>query len=590
LKTNERALNWGQRLFGSFSIAQKIGYGYSLAIGIAVIGATVGLVSGDRYKREAQSRLMVAYQQQYLLSELENSALGLRSHPQALVAVMAKPIWFDYETKKFLSKLRQARSLMAELNTFIDQHPDRLALKNTELKRVLQNYETTIGAYAQFIESLWQKFDPAKLDREELPAAQQQLLDAFRSREAVKLNTQFDRISESLSLVMKTAIEQQNLANQELIRASVLRLQIIITSLAVSAFIAAAMAFYTSRAIARPLKAVKQVAQQVTQDANFDLQVEVLTQDEVGSLARSLNQLIQWIGDYTQKLTFSSQMLEKRNQDLAQALQELQQTQTQLIQTEKMSSLGQMVAGIAHEINNPVNFICGNLFYAEDGIQSLLAAIALYQSHCVPLTSELETKLEDLDLEFLKSDLPKLITSMRLGTERIQKIVLSLRNFSRLDESAIKAVDLHEGIDNTLLILNHRFKKGVEAIKHYGDLPLVACYPAQLNQVFMNIITNALDAMLEDDLQPKHLTIQTEKVADNQVQVKIKDSGPGMPPEVQKKLFEPFFTTKPVGKGTGLGMSICYQIVEKHQGRIEVNSAPGKGTEFAIALPIHQNN
>ena len=345
----------------------------------------------------------------------------------------------------------------------------------------------------------------------------------------------------------------------------------------------------TSRAIARPLKAVKRVAQQVTQEANFDLQVEVSTEDEVGSLARSLNQLIQWIGDYTQKLTFSSQMLEKRNQDLAQALQELQQTQTQLIQTEKMSSLGQMVAGIAHEINNPVNFICGNLFYAEDGIQSLLAALNLYQAHCTPLSSDIETKLEDLDLDFLKSDLPKLITSMRLGTERIQKIVLSLRNFSRLDESAIKAVDLHEGIDDTLLILNHRFKKGVEAIKQYGDLPLVACYPAQLNQVFMNIITNALDAMLEDDLQPKHLTIQTEKVAENQVQVKIRDSGPGMPPEVQKKLFEPFFTTKPVGKGTGLGMSICYQIVEKHQGRIEVNSAPGEGTEFAIALPIQQN-
>jgi signal transduction histidine kinase len=194
----------------------------------------------------------------------------------------------------------------------------------------------------------------------------------------------------------------------------------------------------------------------------------------------------------------------------------------------------------------------------------------------------------------LGEDLPKMLSSMKMGTDRIRQIVLSLRNFSRLDEAAMKSVDIHEGIDSTLLILNSRLKQGIEITKKYGDLPLVECYPAQLNQVFMNILSNAIDALLEQVEQPvKQIVIHTETVTPENnipsVLVRICDNGPGVPPEIRAKLFEAFFTTKPVGKGTGLGLAICYQIVEKHGGRIEVISQVGQGTEFAIALPIQHS-
>lgn len=281
----------------------------------------------------------------------------------------------------------------------------------------------------------------------------------------------------------------------------------------------------------------------------------------------------------------ASAQLRVQATELEQALQELQTTQAQLIQTEKMSSLGQMVAGIAHEINNPVNFIHGNITHVNEYTKNLFDLLNLYQDLYPDPLPEIEELIVDIELDYIMSDLPKIIASMQMGTDRIKKIVLSLRKFSRLDEADVKAADLHEGIENTLLILNHRLKQEVEIIKNYGDLPLVQCYPAQLNQVFMNIIANAIDAMLESDIKPKQIMIQTEKIADNRVMVKIRDNGPGIPPEIRDKIFDPFFTTKPVGKGTGLGLSICYQIIEKHRGKMEVISQPGKGTEFAIYLP-----
>jgi signal transduction histidine kinase len=317
----------------------------------------------------------------------------------------------------------------------------------------------------------------------------------------------------------------------------------------------------------------------------------VITEDEVGLLATSLNQLVQWVGEHTQELELARQTLEQRvderTQELQVALQDLKQTQVQLIQTEKMSSLGQLVSGVAHEINNPINFIYGNLTYANEYTLQLFKLLELYQQQYPTPTNVIRDQLEVIDFDFIRADLPKVLSSMNMGTERIRKIVLSLRNFSRLDEAEMKAVDIHEGIDNTLLILNHRLKQGIEVSKKFDDLPLVPCYPAQLNQVFMNILANAIDVLLSEDTQPtKRIVIQTQKVAHNQIWVRIWNNGSGIPVDIRDKLFDPFFTTKPVGQGTGLGLSICYQIVEKHSGRIEVISEPGQGTEFAIALPI----
>lgn len=274
------------------------------------------------------------------------------------------------------------------------------------------------------------------------------------------------------------------------------------------------------------------------------------------------------------------------NQELATTLQKLQQTQAQLIQQEKMSSLGQLVAGVAHEINNPVSFIHGNIIHVQTYVQELLGLVQKYQHQYPHPSPEIQTEIESIDLNFIRQDLPKTLSSMQLGSQRIRQIVLSLRNFSRLNEAESKVVDLHEGIENTLLILNHRLKQGVEIIRQYGPLPPVDCYPAELNQVFMNILTNSLDAMEAGDVKAPKVTIRTELNAKNQIHVAIGDNGPGISADIQHRIFDPFFTAKPVGLGTGLGLSICYQIIEKHQGKIQVSSSPNNGTEFVITLPI----
>ncbi len=295
---------------------------------------------------------------------------------------------------------------------------------------------------------------------------------------------------------------------------------------------------------------------------------------------------------------------EVRNQaaQLEHTLHELQETQTKLIHTEKMSGLGQLVAGVAHEINNPVNFIYGNLRHASEYTEQLLEILRLYQLHHAHPHSEISTAIKAMDFEFLVEDLPKIITSMQVGSDRIRSIVQSLRNFSRLDEAENKRVDLHEGIDSTLLILQHRLKGNaqfppIEVIKDYGNIPLVECYAAQMNQVFMNIISNAIDALEmrawdNRDNENNLFLIPTIKIitrisVDNsRLLIRITDNGTGMTEEVKKRIFDPFYTTKPVGKGTGLGLSISYQIiVEKHGGIMECISEPGKGTELWIEIP-----
>lgn len=268
-----------------------------------------------------------------------------------------------------------------------------------------------------------------------------------------------------------------------------------------------------------------------------------------------------------------------------------------------MSSLGQLVAGVAHEINNPVNFIHGNIAHLNEYTQDLLRMIYLYQQRHSSYDPEIQAFAEEIDLEFLIEDLQKMLSSMRMGTERIRNIVLSLRNFSRIDEAEFKAVDIHEGIESTLLILQHRLKAksdrpAIEIIRDYGNLPQTECYAGQLNQVFMNILVNAMDALDEVNAQrtceeikenPAQITIRT-LVSDSQwIEIAIADNGLGMPEQVQNRIFDPFFTTKPVGKGTGMGMAISYQIiVEKHGGKLDCFSTLDKGTEFIIQLPIRQ--
>ncbi|MEG4278674.1 response regulator [Microcoleus sp. MON1_C1] len=304
-----------------------------------------------------------------------------------------------------------------------------------------------------------------------------------------------------------------------------------------------------------------------------------------------------------QRLRESEARAREQAQHLQNCMQDLKKTQAQLIQTAKMSSLGQVVAGIAHEINNPINFIYGNISHVSDYIQDLLNLLHLYQQYTPP-NSEIQAEIEAIDLEFLIADLPQIMVSMKGGVNRIQKIILSLRNFSRLDEANIKSVDIHEGIKSSLLILHNRFqaraaRPEIQVMEEYSNLPLVECYAGELNQVFINILSNAIDALNEYNKQrsldnppacPLAITIRTFLLEEkSRVVIQIRDNGPGITAEVKDRIFEPFFTTKPVGEGTGLGLYISYQIVhEKHGGALNCFSEVGQGTEFWIEIPIRQ--
>ncbi|WP_016878237.1 ATP-binding protein [Chlorogloeopsis fritschii PCC 9212] len=370
--------------------------------------------------------------------------------------------------------------------------------------------------------------------------------------------------------------------------------------------VATLMGYFTSRWITRPILRMN-LASQAMASGNLEQTLDNSSVQELNTLAQSFNHMAGQLSESFTALENSKAELEdrveERTSELKTALSELQRTQAQVVQNEKMSSLGQLVAGVAHEINNPVNFIHGNITHLNEYTQDLLRMIQLYQQRHPSSDPEIQALADEIDLEFLVDDLQKMLSSMKIGTDRIRTIVLSLRNFSRMDESEFKTVDIHEGIESTLLILAHRLKErpehpAIEVIRDYGNLPPVECYPGQLNQVLMNILVNAIDVLDEVNAKrtnreieenPSQITIRTSLIDSQSVKIAIADNGSGMPEQVKNRIFDPFFTTKPVGKGTGMGMAISYQIItEKHGGKLECFSTPGKGTEFIIQVPISQ--
>ena len=559
---------WFNHFTRHLSIHRKIGYGYILSISIAILGTGAGLIVGEYYDDKGVEQFRIAQERYARLDHLEKAVWQVKLEQQELIIASEKNELQPQDIKQLQASIAEANIQLSQLKDNLKEYQTLPKGYVKNLKAFLQSCDQEVDAYNQLLEFLLQKLSIPNPTLQDIQAKERILQEIVKGKQGAKV----EKLSKTLDDLVHFTVEQEKHAGATFRRAKVLRLIIIVVSMVLSMVIAMALAVYTSRAIARPIKAVTQVAKRATQESNFELQAPVTSDDEIGVLATSLNQLIQQV---------------------ATQIRELKQAQAQLIQGEKMSSLGQMVAGIAHEINNPVNFIYANLNHANDYTQELLELVNLYQQHYPQPPHQIEDKIEDVELDFIKEDLPKIISSMHTGAERIRQIILSLRSFCHLDEAEMKQVDINEGINNTLLLLNYQLNPDIEVINQYENLPLFECYPAQINQVFWHIISNAIDELRADhkpSFKPQ-IFIQTKLVSSNSIEVRIRDNGKGIEPKIVDKIFDPFFTTKPVGEGTGMGLAICYQIVEKHRGQIQVVSELGKGTEFLVTLPIkHPHN
>ncbi|WP_051037895.1 sensor histidine kinase [Thalassoporum mexicanum] len=558
-------LNWFDRL----SISKKISLGYFAALGVAVLGNLGGVLVGNAYQSGAQNYRTHAAEEAKLIFGFRNAFSDLPGHETHLFAALGSPNEYEEEYTEYQATIVFIEDTWQQLqDLYAKEGSDELHSQDEDIQalgNVVSKYDRTGGAYLADTKELLAQIPPERVLQEDLADMEAQLVE-FNRNISIKDLRDFNRLLDTL--IAKVEVHEQQ-AVSALAVAENTRGLIIFGSMLISIVIAIVIAVLTSRAIVRPLQATNKVAKQVIKESDFDLRAPITTGGEVAELTTTLNELIARV----------KRLLEEQKAATAE----------QLLQSEKMSSLGRMLAGVAHEINNPVNFIYGNLAHANNYTQDLFDLIDTYQAETTSPSPVVEEKLEEVDLDFLAEDLPKLLESMKIGADRARKIVLSLKNFSRIDESQAHPVDIHDAIDSTLLILNNRIKNQVEIKRNYGDIPAIEAFSGSLFQVVMNILSNALDAVQEKAENEGKITITTERKDRNWVQIRIADNGVGIAPEHLTKIFETFFTTKPMGVGTGLGLSISHQMItEKHHGTLTCTSELGVGTEFTIALPIKQ--
>ena len=595
------------------SISQKITLGYGVTIGIAVLGACFGLFIGSTYEEQAARNRDIAVRKAELASHLTQKTLLLALQPQQLLTETDQSVWLRHKISQSQRDISALRTSTTGLETFIQDNIHIAGMG--EGVEVVQPLRLFLDDYELWMESLWLSLrsapvvsqDDASIAVEERLRSDRQAiltteLSAPRARE---LQSHLEELSEQLAHLGHTAELLEIRALEEFETARSLRFWVVTLSLICSTALAILCALYISRMIADPIRQVITQTHRITQEKEFGLRVHVNTEDEIAQLAGSIDQLVRWAGQYTQELEAAQANLEQRVDERTQALKI---AQAQVVQSEKMSSLGQLVAGVAHEINNPVGFIYSNVSHATEYVCDLLDLIEVYRQESEE-TEAIPQKLEEVELPFLEEDVMKVLRSMKSGADRIKQIVLSLRTFSRLDEADLKFADLHEGLDSTLTLLSHRLHLGtenttIEVVRDYGELPLVNCYPGQMNQVFMNLIANAIDALgdtiasgqplssarqgaVSGSVMHPKITITTRVVGDR-CTITVGDNGAGIAAGVRDRIFDPFFTTKPIGKGTGMGLAISYQIiVDKHHGELHCDSQPGGGTLFLIDIPIN---
>ena len=568
------------RSFGNLSISDKISRGYTLALCVAIGGTTVGMLVGNHYYRRTSNHVRIEREIR-VLNKLQVALLRTQNSQERLIDWLEQPEIFD---SKYQELQNNIYSLKLSISEFQNQKREENIVGSQKFRKT---YNLLLLNYVQQLEIVNQKISNLP-DNRDKRGIKRKLLSNF---DIDKIGLQLDKAVDDIAEILDRAALQEDAAREAQQRAQALRLQIIIGSMALSIVVAALLARFTSRAIAKPITAATQIAERVTQESNFQLQVPVSSTDEVGVLAASMNQLILKVN---------------------QLLEELKSEQErQILQNEKMATLGRMLAGVAHEVNNPINFIYGNIAPARNYVQDILDLVKTYETEIPKPPAAVKKKAEEIDMDFIKEDVMKIFDSMQVGAERAKSIILSLKDFSRLDDTVPHPVDLHACIDSSLLILNSRIKLGIEVVRNYGNIPTIEGYMGLLYQVFVNILNNALDAVEEKAKLEKTrseeakkqsvsdsskqqktnflptIVISTEYLDDDSVVVRISDNGTGIPAESQEKMFQTFFTTKPRGAGTGLGLAIGREIiVKKHGGTINCWSEMGTGTEFAIALPI----